>query len=52
MYYHPELTRKIRGFNCDTCQKVKTGERGFGHLKPRDVTLAPWQYVDVDLIEP
>ena len=52
LYHHPELTRKIRGFNCDICQKVKTGERGFGHLAPRDVTLAPWQYVDVDLIGP
>ena len=52
LYHHPALAQKIKNFNCDTCQKVKTGERGYGHLAPRDVNLMIWQCVDVDLIGP
>ena len=52
MYYHPQLLRKVRAFNCNICQRVKTGERGYGHLAPWDVNLLPWQCVDVDLIGP
>ena len=52
MYYHPQMLRKVRAFNYNTYQRVKTGERGYRHLAPRDVSLLPWQCVDVDLIDP
>ena len=52
MYYYPHMLRKVRTFNCDIWQRVKTGECGYGHLAPRDVNLLPWQCVDVDLIGP
>ena len=52
LFHHPTLARRIKNYNCDTCQKVKTGERGYGHLAPRDVNLALWECVDVDLIGP
>ena len=52
IYYHPLMSRKVRTFNWDACQRVKTGERGYGHLAPWDVNLLPWQCVDVDLIGP
>ena len=52
MYYHPNMLRKVRAFNCNVCQRVKTGEHGYGHLAPRDVNLLPWQCVNIDLIGP
>ena len=52
VYHHPQLTRKTREYKDDTGQRVKSGERGFGHLAPRDVTLMTWECTDVDLIGP
>ena len=52
-YYHPELSDRVKSFACDTCQRTKAGERGYGHLPPRSVEgLTPWKQVDADLIGP
>ena len=52
LFYHPSLSERARSFACDTCQRVKSGTRGVGHFPPREVNLAPWQQVDIDLIGP
>lgn len=52
-FYHPQLSARIAAFACDTCQRTKRGERGYGHLPPRSVEdLYPWKQCDVDLIGP
>ena len=51
-YYHPDLRRIINELKCDACQRYKNDGRGAGHLAPRDVRVAPWEQVDIDLIGP
>ena len=34
VYYHPQLTRKVREYKDDVSQRVKSAKRGFGHLAP------------------
>ena len=52
-FYHPQLHARITAYACDICQRTKIGQRGYGHLPPRDVQgLFPWKQVDVDLIGP
>jgi transposase InsO family protein len=53
LYYHPQLATRVNSFSCDTCQRTKTGQRGYGFFPPRAVQgLTPWKQVDVDLIGP
>ena len=51
VYHYPQMRREIREDKDEVSQKVKT-EGGYGYLAPREVTLAPWECVDVDLISP
>ena len=37
---------------CDTCQRNKRSQRGYGDLPPRDPQVAPWQEVAADSIGP
>jgi len=53
LYYHPQLAARADSFACDTCQRTKTGQCGYGLFPPRAVQgLTPWKQVDVDLIGP
>jgi hypothetical protein len=38
--------------SCGSCQRLKVGSRQYGELPPRDVLVAPWHDVHVDLIGP
>ena len=40
-YYHPKLRTSIDSYQCNACQRYKVDGRGFGHLAPRDVQMAP-----------
>ena len=51
-YYHPRLRQLIEEFKCDACQRYKVDGKSYGQLPPRDVRMAPWEQVDVDLIGP
>lgn len=53
-FYHPRLQSIIDDITkrCDTCQRYKLPQRGYGHLPPRQVSMVPWQNVAVDLIGP
>ncbi len=54
LFYHPQLAVKANAYNCDVCQRVKTGgQRGYGLFPPRSVgNLTPWKQVDCDLVGP
>jgi len=54
LFYHPQLSVKVNAYNCDVCQRVKTGgQRGYGLFPPRSVgNLTPWKQVDCDLVGP
>jgi hypothetical protein len=43
-YYHPQLRRQIDTFRCEHCQRYK--------LTERQVRIAPWEEVAIDLIGP
>ena len=53
-FYHRGLRDEIRRIirTCDTCQKMKTGQRQFGQLAPREALATPWQEVHTDTIGP
>ena len=36
----------------DDCRMIKNQGRQYGHLAPREVNIAPWYTVSVDLIGP
>lgn len=51
-FHHPNLYQAINNYKCDACQKMKGGSRQYGELPPRDVLVAPWHDIHVDLIGP
>ncbi|GKY96404.1 hypothetical protein MPSEU_000599900 [Mayamaea pseudoterrestris] len=53
-FYHPKLKQRVEHLvgACDTCQRNKGGSRQYGELPARDVRVAPWYEVHVDLIGP
>ena len=51
-YWHPRLRHKIDHFKCGDCQKHKLDGRGYGLLPEREVKVAPWEEVAIDLIGP
>ena len=52
-FYSPNLSVLCREFKCDkNCQQYKQLGRQFGHLPPRNVLVAPWDEVAVNLIGP
>ena len=38
--------------HCDVCQRYKLNNSQHGELPPREVEVAPWQEVAIDLIGP
>ena len=51
-YYHPKLRWHVDNLKCRDCQKHKLAGRGYGLLPKREVRVAPWEEVAVDLIGP
>jgi transposase InsO family protein len=51
-YYHPQLRRQIDAFRCEHCQRYKLTGKGYGLLPERQVRIAPWEEVAIDLIGP
>ena len=51
-YYHPQLRSFVDKYTCETCKKYKLDGRGYGLLNERDVNVAPWDEVAIDLIGP
>ena len=49
-YFHPKPRQEIENLHCDACQKYKVDSWNYGLLPPRDVQIAPWEQVAVDLI--
>ena len=51
-YHRPTLRRHIDNLKCQDCQRYKIPGRGFGLLPEREVRIAPWEEVAIDLIGP
>ena len=51
-YFHHKLRYTIDKFKCDHCQRHKLPGRGFGLLPERELRIAPWEEVAIDLIGP
>ena len=51
-YYHSRLRGHIDKFHCKHCQKYKLSGKGYGLLPEREVRIAPWEEVAIDLIGP
>ena len=51
-YFHPQLRRHIDKFKCEHCQRYKLPGKGYGLLPERQVRIAPWEEVAIDLIGP
>ena len=51
-YHNPTLRRHIEQFKCSDCQKYILTGRGYGLLPEREVRIAPWEEVAIDLIGP
>ena len=51
-YHHPKLRYHIDRFRCEHCQKHKLSGRGYGLLPEREMRIAPWEEVAIDLIGP
>ena len=51
-YHHPQLRRQIDRFRCEHCQRYKLAGKGYGLLPERQVRIAPWEEVAIDLIGP
>jgi hypothetical protein len=51
-YHHPILRYHIEKLKCKDCQKYKLAGRGYGLLPKREVRIAPWEEVAIDLIVP
>lgn len=55
MHFHnANLNKTIKEIvtSCDTCQRMKNVNKGYGHLAPRETLLLPWEQIAVDLIGP
>ena len=53
-FYHPKLTQTVERLvgACDACQRCKSTPHKYGKLPVRDVRVAPWYELQVDLIGP
>ena len=51
-YHHPKLHYHIEKLKCKDCQKYKLEGQGYGLLPKREVWIAPWEEVSMDLIGP
>ena len=51
-YYHPQLRRTVDRYRCEHCQRHKLSGKGYGLLPEREMRIAPWTEVTVDLIGP
>ena len=51
-YYHPQLQRIVDRYRCKHCQRHKLSGKGYGLLPEREMRIAPWTEVAVDLIGP
>ena len=51
-YYHPRLRGIVEKHTCEHCQKHKLPGKGYGLFPEREMRIAPWDEVAVDLIGP
>ena len=52
-FYYPGLSTICQQYQCpDDCEMIKNQGRQYGHLAAREVNIAPWHTVAVDLIGP
>jgi hypothetical protein len=51
-YHNPALRQHIEQLKCSDCQKYKILGHGYGLLPEREVRIAPWEEVAIDLIGP
>ena len=51
-YHHPQSCRTINNFKCEHCQQHKLSGKGYGLFPEREIQIAPWTEVAVDLIGP
>jgi hypothetical protein len=49
-YYHPQLRSFVDKYTCEACKKYKLEGHCYGLLNERDVNVAPWDEVAIDLI--
>ena len=51
-YHHNQLRRTIDKFRCEHCLRHKLSGKGYGLLPEREMRIAPWEEVAIDLIGP
>ena len=51
-YHSSKLRSEIEKLVCEECQKHKLAGKGYGLLPEREVRVAPWEEVAIDLIGP
>jgi hypothetical protein len=51
-YYHSKLRYTIDRYKCKHCQRHKLPGKGYGLLPEREMRIAPWEEVAIDLIGP
>jgi hypothetical protein len=51
-YHHPKLHYHVDKLKCKDCQKHKLACRGYSLLPKREVRIAPWEEVAINLIGP
>jgi len=49
-YHHSTLLHHIQKFKCKDCQKYKLPGHGYGMLPEREVHVAAWEEVTIDII--
>jgi hypothetical protein len=50
--HHSKLQCTIDKFKCEHCQRHNLSGKGYGLLPEREMQIAPWEEVAIDLIEP
>jgi len=50
-YYHPQMIHVIDSYHCEYCQRHKLSGKGYGLLVKREMWIAPWEEVAVDLFQ-
>ena len=51
-YHHHKLQYHIERFKCKHCQRHKLPGKGYGPLPKRELRIAPWEEIAVDLVGP
>ena len=51
-YYHSKLQYTIDKFRCEHCQRHKLSGKRYGLLPEREMQIAPWEEVTINLIGP